>query len=67
VYPNSGEIYHADTKTWSDSSDLEFFQLMVNEWLDLGVDIIGGCCRLGPSYIKTIAQVVKSRSQQTNR
>jgi len=62
VYPNSGEIYHADSKTWSDSADLSFFQLMVNEWLDLGTDIIGGCCRLGPEYIKAIAQVIKKRS-----
>lgn len=62
VYPNSGEIYHAETKTWSDSSDLSLFQMMVNEWLDLGVDIIGGCCRLGPPYIKIIQQVVKNRS-----
>jgi len=61
VYPNSGEIYHAESKTWSDSSDLSFFQLMVNEWLDRGADIIGGCCRLGPEYIKSIAQVIKKR------
>jgi len=61
VYPNSGEIYHAASKTWSDSADLSFFQLMVDEWLDLGTDIIGGCCRLGPEYIKSIAQVIKKR------
>jgi homocysteine S-methyltransferase len=61
VYPNSGEVYHAQSKTWSDSSDLSFFAAMVDEWLDLGVDIIGGCCRLGPQYIKTIVQVVNNR------
>jgi homocysteine S-methyltransferase len=61
VYPNSGEIYHAASKTWSGSSDLSFCQLMANEWLDLGADIIGGCCRMGPEYIKSIAQVVNRR------
>ncbi|MGB2956537.1 MAG: homocysteine S-methyltransferase [Anaerolineales bacterium] len=61
VYPNSGEIYHAASKTWSGSSDLSFFQLMANEWLDLGADIIGGCCRMGPEYIKSIAQVINRR------
>lgn len=58
VYPNSGEIYHAASKTWSGTSDLPFFQKMVREWLDLGADIIGGCCRMGPQYIKSIAQVI---------
>ena len=61
VYPNSGEIYQAASKTWSGSSDLSFCQVMANEWLDLGADIIGGCCRLGPEYIKSIAQVINSR------
>jgi homocysteine S-methyltransferase len=61
VYPNSGEIYHAASKTWSGSSDLSFCQLMVDEWLDLGADIIGGCCRMGPDYIKAIAQVINRR------
>jgi homocysteine S-methyltransferase len=58
VYPNSGEIYHAASKTWSGTSDLSFFRLMVREWLDLGADIIGGCCRLGPEYIQAITEVV---------
>ena len=58
VYPNSGEIYHAASKTWSGTSDLSFCQLMANEWLDLGADIIGGCCRMGPEYIRAIAEVI---------
>lgn len=61
IYPNSGEIYHAETKTWSHSSDLAFLEQMVEEWLNLGADIIGGCCRLGPSAIRTIARAVRSR------
>jgi len=61
IYPNSGEIYHAGTRTWSDSSDRVFLEKMVGEWLDLGADIIGGCCRLGPSAIRSIARVVRSR------
>jgi homocysteine S-methyltransferase len=67
VYPNSGEIYHAARKTWSGTSNLPFFRMMVEEWLDLGVDIIGGCCRLGPTYVKTIAQVIHKRVNQKNR
>jgi homocysteine S-methyltransferase len=58
VYPNSGEVYHAASKTWSGTSDLSFFRLMVREWLELGADIIGGCCRLGPETIGIIAQEI---------
>jgi homocysteine S-methyltransferase len=61
VYPNSGEIYHAGSKTWSGSSDLTFCRMMAEEWLDLGADIIGGCCRLGPDFIRAVAQVVQER------
>ena len=62
IYPNSGEIYHAESKTWSDSSNPAFLERMVGEWLDLGADIIGGCCRLGPEAIKSIARAVHSRT-----
>ncbi|MCB0489196.1 MAG: homocysteine S-methyltransferase family protein, partial [Cyclobacteriaceae bacterium] len=51
IYPNSGEVYHADTKTWLGLSDPDAFAKMTQEWLSLGVDIIGGCCRIGPEHI----------------
>ena len=58
VYPNSGEVYNAASKTWSGTSDPSFFRQMVREWLDLGADIIGGCCRMGPEAIRAIARVI---------
>ena len=33
VCPKSGEMYHGESKAWSDSSDL---QRMVEKWLDTG-------------------------------
>lgn len=54
VYPNSGEVYNAKSKTWLGISDPSSFIEMVKEWNDLGADIIGGCCRIGPEHIQEI-------------
>ena len=55
VYPNSGEVYDANTKTWENCSDPDLFVVMTKEWLELGADIIGGCCRIGPTHIARIS------------
>jgi len=57
VYPNSGEVYHAESKTWMDFSDLNLFGARVKEWIELGADILGGCCRIGPEHIKSIEKL----------
>ena len=56
VYPNSGEVYNAESKTWLGTSDPELFNKMVGEWIELGAEIIGGCCRVGPDHIRKISQ-----------
>ena len=61
VYPNSGEVYNAESKTWLGISDPNAFELMAKEWLDLGTDILGGCCRIGPEHIRKINNVLISR------
>jgi len=58
VYPNSGESYHAKTKTWMGVSDPDLFVEMAKEWIDLGADIIGGCCRIGPDHVKKLSAVL---------
>lgn len=58
VYPNSGAVYHADSKTWSGLSDLSSCEVMVKEWMDLGADIIGGCCGIGPEQIKAMSKII---------
>ncbi len=57
VYPNSGEVYHADSNTWLGLSDPGSFSLMAREWLDNGADIIGGCCRIGPGQIGSLSKL----------
>jgi len=51
VYPNSGEVYDPKTKTWRGLSDPAVFVQMAQQWLAQGVDILGGCCRIGPEHI----------------
>jgi homocysteine S-methyltransferase len=59
VYPNSGDAYDAKSKTWSGLSTPTSFLEMAKEWIKLGVDIIGGCCRIGPEEIKSISELIK--------
>lgn len=58
VYPNSGEVYQAATGTWRGAEDRGDFERMAAEWLRLGADIVGGCCRIGPEQIRGIRALV---------
>lgn len=58
VYPNSGEAYNVESKTWLGLSEPTSFGEMTKEWLKLGADIIGGCCRVGPEHINTMHTVI---------
>lgn len=58
VYPNSGAVYHAESKTWTGLSDSSSCELMVKEWIGLGADIIGGCCGIGPEQIKAMGKII---------
>jgi len=58
VYPNSGEIYQSQSKTWRGLSGSSSLVNMVKEWLELGADIIGGCCRICPSDINLISKLI---------
>ena len=53
AYPNSGEVYDGKKKVWR-GSVIRSFESYIDEWLTLGVDILGGCCRVGPEEIKII-------------
>lgn len=58
VYPNSGATYHADSKTWSSLSNLSSCEVMAKEWINLGADIVGGCCGIGPQQIKAMSKII---------
>ena len=56
VYPNSGEVYNAQSKTWQGVSDPGVFAEVSKEWRMLGADIVGGCCRIGTSHIEKMSK-----------
>ncbi len=58
VYPNSGEAYNAESKTWLGLSDPNLYIAMAKEWIELGADILGGCCRIGPEHIKSMSDIL---------
>lgn len=55
VYPNSGETYHPETKTWDGCETGESFDQLSVEWVRAGAKIIGGCCRTTPQDILALA------------
>lgn len=58
VYPNSGEQYHAEGRTWSGSSACDTFAEEARGWYEAGARLIGGCCRTGPEHIRRIREVI---------
>ena len=54
AYPNSGERYDADAKTWSGRADGSRFAHDAAIWHAAGARLIGGCCRTGPAQIRAL-------------
>ena len=53
VYPNSGEVWDAQARAWTGRST--FAPEEVRGWRESGARLIGGCCRVGPEAIASIA------------
>ncbi|OPG95102.1 homocysteine S-methyltransferase [Chryseobacterium mucoviscidosis] len=62
VYPNSGEIYDAVTKTWSGQGTCGSMSDASEQWVAAGAKIIGGCCRTTPYQIGEMAKKWRSQS-----
>lgn len=54
VYPNSGESYRAEDKSWTRESSGAGMENAVQEWVDLRVQGIGGCCRVAAADLKRL-------------
>jgi len=55
VYPNSGQQYDAGNKHWYGDSELQHWSQQAAVWFAAGAGIIGGCCHVGPQYIRELA------------
>jgi homocysteine S-methyltransferase len=56
VYPNSGEGWDAHRRTWVGKS--RWSADLAPRWVAAGARIIGGCCRVRPDDIATLARAV---------
>ncbi len=53
AYPNSGEGWDAANRRWTGTGAVD--PAAVTGWVAAGARLVGGCCRVGPSAIRTIA------------
>ncbi|MFE9053690.1 homocysteine S-methyltransferase [Streptomyces mutabilis] len=58
VYPNSGETWDAEARSWKGSSSFDAGR--VRRWRAAGTRLIGGCCRVGPGTIRSVAAALAS-------
>jgi homocysteine S-methyltransferase len=60
VYPNSGEEWDGERRTWIGQS--RWSAELVPRWVAAGATIIGGCCRVRPDVIAAMAASVAESS-----
>jgi homocysteine S-methyltransferase len=56
IYPNSGERWDAVTKAWIGPATFQAED--ARDWITGGARLVGGCCRVGPTQIKAIRDLV---------
>jgi homocysteine S-methyltransferase len=56
VYPNSGESWDARARAWT--GPVHFHPDDVNGWVAGGARLVGGCCRVTPDAIASVAQAL---------
>jgi homocysteine S-methyltransferase len=57
VYPNSGESWDARARAWTGSA--HFHPDDVTGWVAAGARLVGGCCRVTPEAIASVAQALQ--------
>ncbi|MGB4434796.1 MAG: cobalamin-dependent protein, partial [Defluviitoga tunisiensis] len=60
VEPNAGKPVY-DGKTIEYRMTPEIFGMFIDDYVDLGANIIGGCCGTTPLHIKVIKNMIKDR------
>ncbi|TWF84321.1 homocysteine S-methyltransferase [Streptomyces capillispiralis] len=58
VYPNSGETWDARARDWTGRAT--FTPERVTGWRTSGARLIGGCCRVGPRTIASVARALRA-------
>ena len=58
AYPNSGQVWDAGGRAWTQPGTASFPHALVRAWVDAGARIVGGCCGIGPAGIAELAPAV---------
>ncbi len=61
IHANAGAPVYKDGKTVFPESPQQMAEF-INDLIDAGANIIGGCCGTTPEHIRRIAEIVKSRN-----
>jgi homocysteine S-methyltransferase len=56
AYPNSGERWDTSARAWT--GPVTFRSEDVKDWISAGTRLVGGCCRVGPTAIRAIRDLV---------
>jgi homocysteine S-methyltransferase len=59
VYPNSGEQWDANARSWVGPSELASYGVLAHEWHARGARWVGGCCRTTPAHIAQVRAALK--------
>jgi homocysteine S-methyltransferase len=60
VYPNSGEGWDAQNRSWTGIADVAGFAESAREWRAAGAQIIGGCCRTAPEHVRAVRATISN-------
>jgi homocysteine S-methyltransferase len=58
VYPNSGEHWDGQTRSWHGSWNHDSLAALAPQWVSAGARMVGGCCRIGPREIATLDEAL---------
>jgi len=61
AYPNAGRTWDAAARSWTGVGADVVPAAVVEQWLDAGAAMIGGCCGLGPQAVAVIAGMLQGR------
>ena len=57
AYPNSGWFKRPNWQ-FEDIISTQNLAIQAKKWVHMGVQVIGGCCGLGPSHIRTLKEML---------
>jgi homocysteine S-methyltransferase len=62
AYPNSGRVWDAAARCWSEPGAAELPDAAVRAWVQAGARLVGGCCGVGPGAIRALGDALAARA-----